>query len=226
MPLLELRGVSKVYQMGDTPVHALREVSLSVEEGEFLAILGQSGAGKSTLMNLLGCLDLPDTGEYLLAGEDVAQLGERRLSGIRNRQIGFVFQGFNLIPTLTAQENVELPLSYRGLGRREREALAAAALAEVGLADRQRHYPAQLSGGQQQRVAIARAIAARPPILLADAPTGNLDSASGAGVMDILSRLHRQGRTVVLITHDQRVAEHASRRVRILDGRIVQDTRA
>ncbi len=226
MPLLELRGVSKVYQMGDTPVHALREVSLSVEEGEFLAILGQSGAGKSTLMNLLGCLDLPDTGEYLLAGEDVAQLGERRLSGIRNRQIGFVFQGFNLIPTLTAQENVELPLSYRGLGRREREALAAAALAEVGLADRQRHYPAQLSGGQQQRVAIARAIAARPPILLADEPTGNLDSASGAGVMDILSRLHRQGRTVVLITHDQRVAEHASRRVRILDGRIVQDTRA
>lgn len=226
MPLLELRGVSKVYQMGDTPVHALREVSLSVEKGEFLAILGQSGAGKSTLMNLLGCLDLPDTGEYLLAGEDVAQLGERRLSGIRNRQIGFVFQGFNLIPTLTAQENVELPLSYRGLGRREREALAAAALAEVGLADRQRHYPAQLSGGQQQRVAIARAIAARPPILLADEPTGNLDSASGAGVMDILSRLHRQGRTVVLITHDQRVAEHASRRVRILDGRIVQDTRA
>ena len=226
MPLLELRGVSKVYQMGDTPVHALREVSLSGEEGEFLAILGQSGAGKSTLMNLLGCLDLPDTGEYLLAGEDVAQLGERRLSGIRNRQIGFVFQGFNLIPTLTAQENVELPLSYRGLGRREREALAAAALAEVGLADRQRHYPAQLSGGQQQRVAIARAIAARPPILLADEPTGNLDSASGAGVMDILSRLHRQGRTVVLITHDQRVAEHASRRVRILDGRIVQDTRA
>ena len=226
MPLLELRGVSKVYQMGDTPVHALREVSLSVEEGEFLAILGQSGAGKSTLMNLLGCLDLPDTGEYLLAGEDVAQLGERRLSGIRNRQIGFGFQGFNLIPTLTAQENVELPLSYRGLGRREREALAAAALAEVGLADRQRHYPAQLSGGQQQRVAIARAIAARPPILLADEPTGNLDSASGAGVMDILSRLHRQGRTVVLITHDQRVAEHASRRVRILDGRIVQDTRA
>ena len=225
LALLELREVSKVYRMGGTPVYALRQVSLAVEAGEFVAVLGRSGAGKSTLMNLLGCLDLPDTGTYLLAGEDVARMGEGQLARIRNRQIGFVFQGFNLIPTLTARESVELPLCYRGIGRRRREQLAAAALGEVGLADRLDHHPAQLSGGQQQRVAIARAIAAQPPILLADEPTGTLDCASGAGVMEILSRLHRQGRTVVLITHDPRVAACATRRVRILDGRVAGDNR-
>ncbi|WP_418706539.1 ABC transporter ATP-binding protein [Anaerotruncus massiliensis (ex Liu et al. 2021)] len=226
MPLVELRDLCKIYNAGDNEVRALGGVSLSIEAGEFVAIVGQSGSGKSTLMNMLGCLDLPDGGIYFLDGEDVAHIPEASLAGIRNRRIGFIFQGFNLIPSLTALENVELPLIYRGIPRRERGELAVSALERVGVGNRMHHYPAQLSGGQQQRVAIARAIAAKPPIILADEPTGNLDSASGAQVMDILHELHAEGRTVILITHDDRIASAAGRLIRIIDGRIVEDSGA
>ena len=225
MSLLELRGLCKVYNAGENEVRALMGVSLKIEAGEFVAVAGQSGSGKSTLMNILGCLDLPDAGEYLLDSEDVARIGDDALARIRNRRIGFIFQGFNLIPGLTALENVELPLIYRGIPRRERAALSAAALEQVGIGHRMRHYPAQLSGGQQQRVAIARAIAAKPPILLADEPTGNLDSASGDEVMRILRRLNEEGRTIILITHDERIAASAGRLIRIVDGRVVEDAR-
>ena len=226
MPLVELRDLCKIYNAGDNEVRALGGVSLSIEAGEFVAIVGQSGSGKSTLMNMLGCLDLPDGGIYFLDGEDVAHIPKASLAGIRNRRIGFIFQGFNLIPSLTALENVELPLIYRGIPRRERGELAVSALERVGVGNRMHHYPAQLSGGQQQRVAIARAIAAKPPIILADEPTGNLDSASGAQVMDILHELHAEGRTVILITHDDRIASAAGRLIRIIDGRIVEDSGA
>ncbi len=196
-------------------------VSLSIAPGEFVAVVGQSGSGKSTLMNILGCLDTPTSGEYHLNGQNVARLNEKDLTEIRNREIGFVFQGFNLIPGLDALENVELPLLYRGMPREERRRLAAAALDEVGLSARVRHKPSQMSGGQQQRVAIARAIAARPPIILADEPTGNLDSKSGRAVMDILNALNAEGRTVILITHDDRIAQSAGRMLKIQDGKIV-----
>ena len=196
-------------------------VSLSIAPGEFVAVVGQSGSGKSTLMNILGCLDTPTSGEYHLNGQDVARLNEKDLTEIRNREIGFVFQGFNLIPGLDALENVERPLLYRGMPREERRRLAAAALDEVGLSARVRHKPSQMSGGQQQRVAIARAIAARPPIILADEPTGNLDSKSGRAVMDILNALNAEGRTVILITHDDRIAQSAGRMLKIQDGKIV-----
>lgn len=225
--LIDVKNLFKIYHEGEeSEVRALDGVSLSVDRGEFLAIIGQSGSGKSTLMNILGCLDIPTYGDYHLDGVDVTELSDRQLAHIRNKQIGFIFQGFNLIPSLTALENVELPLIYRGIPRRERGELAVSALERVGVGNRMHHYPAQLSGGQQQRVAIARAIAAKPPIILADEPTGNLDSASGAQVMDILHELHAEGRTVILITHDDRIASAAGRLIRIIDGRIVEDSGA
>ncbi|MEG1686679.1 MAG: ABC transporter ATP-binding protein [Angelakisella sp.] len=218
--LIDTRGLCKHYRRGEELVRALDDVSVQIGQGELVAIVGSSGSGKSTLMNLLGCLDSPTAGSYLLAGQDVAGLPPRRLSVIRNAEIGFVFQGFYLMPELTALENVALPLRYRGVGREKRLATAAAALERMGLSDRMGHLPAELSGGQQQRVAIARAIAGEPPLLLADEPTGNLDSASGNAVVELLLALWRQGRTVILITHDPRVAARASRVIEISDGRV------
>ena len=223
-PFIQMTNVSKIYGVGDAQVGALKRLSLSIHRGEFAAIIGHSGSGKSTLMNLLGCLDFPTQGEYLLDGKPVGGLSDRQLSHIRNEQIGFVFQSFYLIPSLSALENVELPLLYRGVPRSRRRALAAQALEQVGLAQRILHRPGQLSGGQQQRVAIARAIAGSPPILLADEPTGNLDTASGQQIMDILTSLWRQGRTLILITHDPDVARAAPRIIRIQDGCITQDS--
>lgn len=222
--LISVDRLCKQYGSGENAVHALNDISLTVETGEYVAIVGQSGSGKSTLMNILGCLDTPTSGHYRLNGQDVSSLTNRRLSEIRNRQIGFIFQGFNLIPGLTAVENVELPLLYRGLGREERRTLAEESLRRVGLGSRLSHRPSEMSGGQQQRVAIARAIAARPPVLLADEPTGNLDSRSGEDIMAILRTLNEEGRTVLLITHDNAIAARAPRRIRICDGRITEDT--
>ncbi|HEX3016638.1 MAG TPA: ABC transporter ATP-binding protein [Caproicibacter sp.] len=221
--LIQIRELYKTYRMGKNEVHALNGVSLDVTEGEFLAIVGRSGSGKSTLMNIIGCLDTPTSGLYMLGGEDVSGLSERRLTQIRNREIGFIFQSFNLIGSQNALENVELPLLYRGVERSERRRLAEEALCEVGLAGRMTHRPAQMSGGQQQRVAIARAIAAKPPIILADEPTGNLDSKSGSEVMQILHSLRDAGRTVVLITHDDKIAREADRIVRLSDGCMESD---
>lgn len=213
----------KVYNPGENEVWALDHVNLEIQKGEFVAIIGHSGSGKSTLMNMLGCLDIPTSGEYYLNGKDVSELGDNQLSEIRNEEIGFIFQGFNLISNLTAIENVELPLIYRGIGRSERHKLAMEALNMVGLEKRIHHKPAEMSGGQQQRVAIARAIAAKPPVILADEPTGNLDSASTKEIMGILRNLHDTGRSVILITHDNDIADQAKRVVRILDGKIVED---
>jgi putative ABC transport system ATP-binding protein len=221
--LIDLREISKIYNPGENEVRALDRVNLRIDCGEFVAIVGHSGSGKSTLMNLLGCLDVPTEGTYFLDGHDVSVLSEDELSDIRNRQIGFVFQGFNLIPSLSAQQNVELPLVYRGLPGPQRQELAAEALKRVGLGNRMSHRPSELSGGQQQRVAIARAIAARPPVILADEPTGNLDSHAGREVMNILLELNREGRTVILITHDNEIAAMAGRVVRIRDGRLAED---
>ncbi|MDR1629907.1 MAG: ABC transporter ATP-binding protein [Oscillospiraceae bacterium] len=223
MSLIEVRDMYKIYNPGENEVRALDGVSLDIEEGEFVAIIGQSGSGKSTLMNMLGLLDVPTTGTYHLHGKDVSGLDDDTLSEIRNKEIGFIFQGFNLIPSLTAQANVELPLVYRGMGAEERHELSTAALARVGIENRMGHLPSQLSGGQQQRVAIARAVAARPPIILADEPTGNLDSHSGDEVMRILTELNAEGRTVILITHDTDIAASAKRNVRVQDGHIVDD---
>ncbi|MCL2107553.1 MAG: ABC transporter ATP-binding protein [Oscillospiraceae bacterium] len=223
MPLIEIKDVYKIYNPGENEVRALDGVSLCIERGEFVAIIGQSGSGKSTMMNMLGLLDECSSGSYFLDGHDVSHLSDDELSEIRNKQIGFIFQGFNLIPSLTAQANVELPLIYRGMRREERARLAAEALERVGLANRAGHRPAQMSGGQQQRAAIARAVAARPPIILADEPTGNLDSRSGLEVMRILHELHGEGRTVILITHDNEIAAEAQRVVKIHDGKIVED---
>ena len=221
--LIRLENLYKIYP-GPQEVRALDGVSLSVEAGEFVAIVGHSGSGKSTLMNMLGCLDTPTSGAYFLEGRDVSRLRDDELSEIRNVQIGFIFQGFNLIPGLDALENVELPLLYRGIGKSQRRQLAMDALRRVGLAERLHHRPAEMSGGQQQRVAIARAIAARPPLLLADEPTGNLDTRSGREVMDILWDLHAEGRTIILITHDEGIASSAQRIVRIQDGKVLEDT--
>ena len=221
--IIRLEHISKIYHPGENEIRALSDVSLTIHKWEFVAIVGQSGSGKSTLMNLLGCLDTPSEGAYILEGSDVSTLSDHQLSAIRNRQIGFIFQGFNLIPSLTALENVELPLIYRGIGREERRRTARESLERVGLGNRIRHRPAEMSGGQQQRVAIARAIAAHPPILLADEPTGNLDSASGADVMEILRSLNRDGHTVILITHDSGIAATIDRVVHIQDGQIVSD---
>lgn len=222
--LIDIKDVFKIYNEGEErEVRALNGVSLNIDRGEFVAIVGQSGSGKSTLMNLIGCLDIPTYGEYHLDGTDVTDLSDRQLSHVRNKQIGFIFQGFNLIPSLNAVENVELPLIYRGMGKEERKRLAVEALTRVGLEKRLTHRPMQMSGGQQQRVAIARAIAARPPMILADEPTGNLDTKSGVDVMNILRELWREGRTIVLITHDNEIAASARRVVRIIDGKIVED---
>ena len=225
MPLIEIRDIYKIYNPGENEVRALDGVSLSIDRGEFVAIIGHSGSGKSTLMNMLGLLDECTSGSYFLDGRDVSHLTDDQLSDIRNKQIGFIFQGFNLISSLTAQANVELPLIYRGMKRDERGRLAREALARVGLENRKGHRPAQMSGGQQQRAAIARAVAAKPPIILADEPTGNLDSKSGEDVMRILHELHEEGRTVILITHDNDIAREARRVIRIHDGKVVEDKR-
>ena len=224
--LIEVRNVYKIYNPGENEVHALDGISVTIDRGEFVAIVGHSGSGKSTFMNMLGCLDSPTSGDYFLDGVNVAGMTDDELSDIRNQQIGFIFQGFNLIPSLTAQENVELPLIYRGIPKAEREALSREALAQVGMGERMTHKPSELSGGQQQRVAIARAIAARPPIIMADEPTGNLDTKSGEDVMQILHELNAGGRTIVLITHDNAIARQATRAIRIIDGKVVSDTLA
>lgn len=225
MALIEIKDMYKIYNPGENEVRAIDGISLSIEKGEFVAIVGHSGSGKSTLMNMLGLLDIPTSGTYILDGDDVSDLTDDEQSEIRNKQIGFIFQGFNLISSLTAQGNVELPLIYRGIKKEERSALAVEALKRVGLEKRMNHLPTQMSGGQQQRVAIARAVAARPPIILADEPTGNLDSRSGEEVMRILHELNDEGRTVILITHDNEIAENplTKRVIRIHDGRIIED---
>lgn len=222
--LIEVRDMYKIYNPGENEVRALDGVSLTVDEGEFVAIIGQSGSGKSTLMNMLGCLDVPTKGTYILNGKDVSSLSDNELSEVRNNDIGFIFQGFNLIQNLTALENVELPLIYRRVEKSRRRRLAIEALQKVGLEERMKHKPAEMSGGQQQRVAIARAIAAAPPLILADEPTGNLDSKSTRDIMKILDGLNDQGNTIVLITHDDGIAANAKRVVRIMDGKIESDT--
>jgi len=218
--IIRLDRVSRTYAMGKLAVHALNDVSLQVRQGEFVAIVGPSGSGKSTMMNILGCLDRPTAGQYLLAGTPVAQLDDDSLARLRSRTIGFVFQSYNLLPRTTALDNVTTPLLYQNVSRRERAARARAALERLGLGDRFDHEPSELSGGQQQRVAIARAIVTDPAILLADEPTGNLDSASGRDVMGLLHELNDAGRTIVLITHDADVARTANRQIHLLDGRI------
>ncbi len=222
--LVEIRDMCKIYNPGENEVRALDNVSVTIEEGEFVAIIGQSGSGKSTLMNMLGCLDVPSSGTYKLHGQSVSELDDDELSDIRNREIGFIFQGFNLIPNLTALENVELPLIYRGVSRSKRLELARVALEKVGLGHRMEHKPAEMSGGQQQRVAIARAIAQAPPVILADEPTGNLDSHSTQEILGIIKELHGEGRTVILITHDNEIAAQAKRVIKIKDGRIESDS--
>jgi putative ABC transport system ATP-binding protein len=224
-PVLDVRQVTKVYGTGETTVHALRGISIIVEQSDYVAIMGASGSGKSTLMNILGCLDVPSTGRYLLDGTDVGSLEERQLSILRNRKIGFIFQSFNLIPRMTALANVELPLAYGGVKGAARRRRALAALDQVGLADRVGHEPNELSGGQQQRVAVARALVTAPSLLLADEPTGNLDTTSTQDVLAVLDRLSLHGRTIVVITHEDDVATHAKRVVRLVDGQIVEDRR-
>lgn len=221
--LVEIQDISKIYNPGENEVRALDHISLTIQKGEFVAIIGQSGSGKSTLMNMIGCLDVPTEGIYILNGQNVSKLSDNELSDIRNQEIGFIFQGFNLIANLTAQENVELPLIYRGVPKKERHELSVAALKKVGLAHRMDHRPSEMSGGQQQRVAIARAIAQAPPVILADEPTGNLDSASSMEILDILKQLHAENRTVILITHDNDIAKQAKRVIRIKDGKIERD---
>lgn len=218
--MIRTETLSKVYRMGDVNVNALYEVNIDIAAGEFVAVVGPSGSGKSTLMNIIGCLDVPTSGSYWLNERKVSQLNDNQLAEVRNRQIGFVFQSFNLMPRLSALDNVLRPLIYRDMGTKERLARARQALERVGLVDRMHHRPTQLSGGQQQRVAIARAIAGDPAIILADEPTGNLDTASGRDVISLLHDLHRQGKTMVLITHNPGAAEQADRRISIQDGRI------
>lgn len=219
--LIEMKDVFKIYPSAEDEVKALRGINITVQEGEFVAVVGSSGSGKSTMMNILGCLDVPTSGSYLLDGQDVSHFTDDELSEIRNEKIGFIFQGFHLIPGLSALENVELPLLYRGVSRHKRREAALEALNRMGLASRLHHRPNEMSGGQQQRVAIARAIVGKPPIILADEPTGNLDQKTGAEVMRLLEELHQEGKTIVLITHDQRVAACAQRIIEISDGQAV-----
>ena len=222
--LIEIKNIYKIYNEGkESEVRALDGVTLSIDRGEFVAIIGASGSGKSTLMNILGCLDVPTYGDYILNGADVTDRTDRQLAHIRNKEIGFIFQGYNLIPALTAYENVELPLIYQGISVFQRKERVMAALERVGMADRFGHRPSEMSGGQQQRVALARAIATHPPIIMADEPTGALDSKTGKHVLEILHSLHEGGSTIILITHDNGIAATAHRIVRISDGRIVAD---
>ncbi len=221
--LIHIENMKKIYNPGENEVRALDGIDLDIEKGELVAIVGHSGSGKSTLMNMLGCLDTPTSGKYVLDGQDVASMTDNQLADVRNKEIGFIFQGFNLISNLDAVGNVELPLVYRGVSKNERKQLAMEALKSVGLEDRMKHKPNEMSGGQQQRVAVARAVAAKPPIILADEPTGNLDTKSTQEIMEILKELHRSGRTVIIITHDEEIASQAHRVIRILDGRIEED---
>jgi putative ABC transport system ATP-binding protein len=220
---LQLENIKKTYHMGAEYVYALRNVSLSIKENEYVAIMGPSGSGKSTLMNILGCLDTPTEGAYNLAGQDVARMNDDQLAEIRNQNIGFVFQTFNLLPRSTLLQNVELPLIYRGYKVKERRRMAEEAIAKVGLSDRIKHKPNELSGGQRQRVAIARALVNNPSVILADEPTGNLDSKTGAEIMSIFKQLHQAGNTIILVTHEQDIAEHAQRIIRLLDGNVEAD---
>ena len=222
--LIKVEDLCKIYNPGENEVRALDHVSLEIKKGELVAIIGQSGSGKSTFMNMLGCLDVPTSGKYYLNGTDGSEMSDNELSEVRNREIGFNFQGYNLIANLNAIENVELPLIYRGIDRKTRHQLAIDSLKMVGLEKRMDHKPSEMSGGQQQRVAIARAIAAQPPVILADEPTGNLDSASSREILGILKKMHKTGRTVILITHDNGIAAQARRVVRIMDGKIESDT--
>ena len=222
--LIDIKNVYKIYNEGtEAEVRALDGVDLAIERGEFVAVVGQSGSGKSTLMNILGCLDIPTRGTYRIDGQDVRELDDAQLSHIRNKQVGFIFQGYNLIPSLTAYENVELPLIYQNVSAFKRRDLVMDAMERVGVAERYRHHPSEMSGGQQQRVAIARAIATRPPIIMADEPTGALDSKTGQEVLAFLRQLNREGSTIILITHDNGIAATARRIVRVSDGKIVED---
>ena len=221
--LIHIENMKKIYNPGENEVRALDGIDLDIEKGDLVAIVGHSGSGKSTRMNMLGCLDTPTSGKYVLDGQDVASMTDNQLADVRNKEIGFIFQGFNLISNLDAVGNVELPLVYRGVSKNERKQLAMEALKSVGLEERMKHKPNEMSGGQQQRVAVARAVAAKPPIILADEPTGNLDTKSTQEIMEILKELHRSGRTVIIITHDEEIASQAHRVIRILDGRIEED---
>ncbi len=223
MDVIDLAGISKVYPMGETDVTALANLSVSIREGAYVSVVGPSGSGKSTMMNLIGCLDRPTSGSYYLSGVDVSGMSENELADVRNERIGFVFQTFNLLPRLTAYENVELPLIYRGLGGRERKERVTRRLEQVGLGDRMKHRPTELSGGQRQRVAVARALVTDPAILLADEPTGNLDQKTGAEILALFDDLHTAGQTIVLVTHDPEVAERAMRVIEIRDGAITKD---
>ncbi|MBO6093052.1 MAG: ABC transporter ATP-binding protein [Oscillospiraceae bacterium] len=222
--MIELQNIYKIYQVGEEEVRALDGVTLTVQDHEFVAIEGSSGSGKSTLMNIVGCLDIADEGDYYIDGQNVMDLSEHSLAVMRNKKIGFIFQQFNLLPKLTAYENVELPLIYQGLPGRERKIRVEESLMKVGLENRMFHRPNQLSGGQQQRVAVARALATHPSLILADEPTGNLDSKSTRDIMDLIHELHRQGNTIMLITHDTAIAREAERQVQLMDGKIVSDT--
>ncbi len=222
-PLIEFKDVYKIYHMGDSDVHAIDGISMLIERGEFVAIVGQSGSGKSTCMNIIGCLDVPTSGQYFLDGKDVSHMTDDEQAEIRNKKLGFIFQQYNLIPKLTVQQNVELPLLYAGLSDREQARRALLSLERVGLTDKAKNMPSQLSGGQQQRVSIARALAGNPSIILADEPTGALDSKTGKEVLNFLKALHKEGNTIVLITHDNTIAAQAERVIRVQDGKIVYD---